>query len=149
MRKTTTLIVIANGSKAKFFYNEGLNKGLLARPELNLEEQTLHASDIQADKPGRSFNRGDTGRHAMEYSSDPQDVKMQLFAKKVVARIEEAVQDSKYDRIVIAASPHMLADLRKAVPPSLHAKVLAEIDKDLTQIHETDLPSHFSEVLVL
>lgn len=149
MKKITTLIVIANGSKAKFFTNEGPGKGLLARPEFNIDAETLHARDIQADKPGRTFDRTGNQRHAMEYSSDPQDTEMSLFAKKITARVEGAFHDSKFDRIIIASSPHMLADLRKFIPPSLHSSIYAEIDKDLTQIPEPELPSHFTDVLVL
>jgi protein required for attachment to host cells len=149
MRKTTTLIVIANGSEAKFFHHEGRGKGLLAHPELNLDGKTLHARDIQADKPGRTFDRMGGQRHAMEYSSDPQDTALTLFARKITERLESTFQGSKFDRIIIAASPHMLAKLRKFLSPALGGRIYAQINKDLTQIPTPDLPSHFADVLAL
>lgn len=149
MKKTTTLIVIANGSEAKFFHHEGPGKGLLAHPELNLDAKMLHARDIQADKPGRTFDRMGGQRHAMEYPSDPQDTELSLFAKKITQRLEGTFHDSKFDRIIIAASPQMLAKLRKLVSPSLGDKIHAQINKDLTQIPEPELPSHFANVLVV
>ena len=149
MKKTTTLIVIANGSEAKFFHHEGPGKGLLAHPELNLDAKMLHARDIQADKPGRTFDRMGGQRHAMEYPSDPQDTELSLFARKITQRLEGAFHESKFDRIIIAASPHMLAKLRKFLSPSLCGKIHAQINKDLTQIPDADLPAHFSDVLVV
>ena len=149
MKKTTTLIVIANGTRAKFFANEGPGKGLLARPELSMDEKLLHARDIQADKPGRTFDSKGGNRHAMEYSSDPQDTEKSLFAKKIAERLESTFYDLKFDRTIIAASPHILANLRKFISPTLHSKIYAEIDKDLTKIPEPELTSHFTDVLAL
>jgi protein required for attachment to host cells len=53
---------------------------------------------------------------------------------------------AKHDRIVIAAGPKLLGDLRAHLPKTLHAHVAAELHKDLVKIPLHDLPPHFAKV---
>jgi len=49
--------------------------------------------------------------------------------------------------LVIAAPPKTLADLRRWVPPEVKAKIVAEIDKDLTKHPVRDIERHIFEAL--
>lgn len=53
---------------------------------------------------------------------------------------------AKHDRIVIAAGPKLLGDLRAHLPKALHAHVAAELHKDLAKIPLHDLPPHFTQI---
>ena len=53
---------------------------------------------------------------------------------------------AKHDRIVIAAGPKLLGDLRAHLPKTLHAHVVAELHKDLAKTPLHDLPPHFAKV---
>ena len=149
MKKTRTLILIANGSRAKFLSHSGPGKGLSTLRDLSLERDVLHTRDIQADKPGRTHDRSGRHRHAMEYSSDPQETELSHFADQCAQRAETTLSDSSFDRIIVVSSPDMLSYLRRSLAPAVQKKVYAEIDKDLTQIPDTDLPSHFRKVLAV
>ncbi len=53
---------------------------------------------------------------------------------------------AKHDRIVIAAGPKLLGDLRAHLPKTVQAHVAAELHKDLAKIPLHDLPPHFAKV---
>lgn len=53
---------------------------------------------------------------------------------------------AKHDRIVIAAGPKLLGEVRAHLPKALQAHVAAELHKDLAKIPLHDLPSHFARV---
>jgi len=147
MKATQTLILIANGARAKFFAHTGPGKSLSILRQYTLHHDVRHARDIQSDRPGRTHDRSGAHRHAMEYPSDPQETEQTRFAKQIVQQTECALGDSGFDRLVITASPNMLALLRDTLTPAIRQRLYAEIDKDLTQIPEGDLAAHFGNVL--
>jgi protein required for attachment to host cells len=149
MKKTSTCILVVNGTKARFFFNEGPNRGLKPRPDLDMTQPPLHARDIQADKPGRSFDSGGQGRHAMEYPTEPERVAERRFLGEVLVRLEELDRDGAFDRLVLAAPPRVLGDLRQLLPRGLASKVYADVNKDLTHFADQDLPDHLADVIVL
>ena len=53
---------------------------------------------------------------------------------------------AKHDRIVIAAGPKLLGEVRAHLPKALQAHVAAELHKDLAKIPLHDLPPHFARV---
>jgi protein required for attachment to host cells len=50
------------------------------------------------------------------------------------------------DRIVIAAGPKMLGEIRRELPKGVMAHVAAELHKDLIKTPIHDLPAHFMTV---
>ena len=71
MKSVKTWILIANGSRARIVINEGVGRGVTAVAGKFFNRESQKGGDIMADRPGRTFNSEGTGRHAMEYSSDP------------------------------------------------------------------------------
>src|SRR6218665_1687876 len=72
MKPTVTWIVIADGNEAKIFEHRGPGKGLQAVPDMHFEQAPLKASEIMADKPGRSFSSaGPRARSSIAYASHP------------------------------------------------------------------------------
>ena len=80
MKPTRTWIVIADGDQAKIFEHDGPGKGLRAVKDVQLEQEHLKASDIMADKPGRSMSSAGPGaRSAVEYHTDPVEMRERRF----------------------------------------------------------------------
>ena len=50
-------------------------------------------------------------------------------------------------RVSLVAAPKTLGDLRELLPATVKKKISAEIDKDLTNLPERDLPKHLEGVL--
>ena len=149
MKKTITCILVADGSAARFFRNDGPGKGLQPMSKFNMDGDHLKAQDIQSDKPGRTFDSAGAGRHAMAYPTDPQKLAEQRFLEDVLAQLQRVDEEISFDRLVIAAAPRALGEIRQMISESLKKKVVAELDKDLTKHPVKSLPKHFEDVIML
>lgn len=139
MKPTKTWVLVANGSEARILVNVGPNDGLHEIGGMAFEIERPPARDIMADKQGRAFDRVGGGRHAMEYSSDPARQAEHKFAQQLSGALSDGLFAKKFDCLVIAAAPAMLAEIRKALRPDVEALVHAEIDKDYTKTALGDL----------
>ena len=149
MSSLRTLIVIADGAHARFFVHDGPGKGFEALSKDEMKSDTPAGRDIMADRPGRSFSSVGDGRSAMEPKSDPRDLVEKEFVHEVLERAESLLASQEAERLVIAADPRSLGEMRKAISPQLEGKLTATLDKDLTKIPVKDLPKHFDGVLVV
>jgi protein required for attachment to host cells len=59
----------------------------------------------------------------------------QRFARRIREALDEARRQHRYDRLVVIAPPTFLGLLREEMPAAVHAKLSAEIGKDL--VHES------------
>jgi protein required for attachment to host cells len=150
MKAKVTWIVIADGNQAKVFEHDGPGKGLRAFKELNFEQEPLKASEIMADKPGRSFTSAGPGaRSSMEYSTDPVQERERKFVEKLAEVLNQKKQEGKFDRLVIAAAPAALGDIRPALSDQVKDTILAEMPKDLTNVPTANLAAHFDGLIAV
>jgi protein required for attachment to host cells len=148
MKKTVTWILVADGAQAQVFEHGGPGKGLAAVKDLHFEEKHLKAQDIMADRPGRSFASAGPGtRSAMEYSSNPVEVREERFVRALADKLEVLRQQGRFDRLIIAAAPAALGDIRPALSDGVKDTVIAELPKDLTNIPQPQLDRHFDQLL--
>ena len=150
MKPTITWIVIADGDQAKVFEHEGPGKGLKPIKDLQFEQEHLKAQEIMADKPGRAFSSAGPGaRSSMEYSSDPVAVRERRFVERLADMLNEKQQQGKFDRLVIAAAPAALGDIRPALSDKVKETILAEMPKDLTNVPTQKLGQHFEGLIAV
>ena len=150
MKAKITWIVIADGNQAKLFEHAGPGKGLKPLSDLNFEQEPLKAQEIMADKPGRSFaSAGPGSRSSMEYSSDPVAVRERRFAEKLADLLNRKQQEGRFDRLVIAAAPAALGDIRPALSEQVRQTVIAEMPKDLTNAPIPKLAEHLDGLLAV
>jgi protein required for attachment to host cells len=146
MKPTITWIVVADGTTATVF--EHSRPGTLQPvPGLRFEEEALKARDISADRPGRSFSSASPRRSAMSEPTDPVALNERRFVERLAERLEQERQKGRFERLVIAAAPAALGDMRPALSKQLRDTVIAELPKDLTNTPIPDLGKHFAEVL--
>jgi len=149
MKPTVTWILIADGNRARVLENTGPGKGLQAVPGLEMAIESMRSGEIMADRAGRSFSSSGNGRSAMEPPTDPVDKREADFAKSLALMLSEKLAKKAFDRLIIAAAPQALGDLRKAISPQVQATVLTEMAKDLTRIPNADVIKHFESVLAV
>ncbi len=149
MKAKTTWILVADGAQAKVFEHMGPGKGLRAIDDLMFEQEPLQAQEIMADRPGRSFASAGSARSAMEYSSDPVQVRERRFVENVAEELDKQLQKGAFDRLIIAAAPTALGDLRPALSKGLKDVVMAELPKDLTNVPTPKLEGHFADILAV
>jgi protein required for attachment to host cells len=158
MGKRTTWILIADGARARVLANDGPGTGLtpVFAEEFVSPAGRARIQDMVSDQRGRTFDsvgRGQEGiaggRHGMEPPSDPKRHAQQGFARELIQLLEEHARQGAFARLVLAAAPRTLGDLRAGLTPALRERVVAEIDKDLTGIPDRDLAPHFEDMLKL
>lgn len=146
----TTWIVIADGARARVLAQPKDYAAL--EPAFEQEEltgTTAQSKEIASDRPGRSFDSGGQGRHAMEPATDPQRHAKFEFARDLALRLEKAAARHRFERLVLVAAPQALGDLRELLPKSVQGRITAEIDKDLTKVPRQGLGRHLDQVLKL
>jgi protein required for attachment to host cells len=146
----TTWILIADGARARVLEQQKDYAAL--EPAFEGEEftgTTAQSRQIASDRPGRSFDSGGEGRHAMEPPTDPQRHAKFEFARELAEHLEKAANERRFERLVLVAAPQALGDLRDLLPKAVRARVIAEIDKDLTKVPRQELGKHLAQALKL
>ncbi|GAB4348247.1 MAG: host attachment family protein [Oricola sp.] len=146
-------LVIADGEKALFLRNDGDEK----YPNLTVFREMEHANPATgeqgADRPGRLSDGGPAAngaagganahRSAVQ-ETDWHRLEKERFAKELAALLYKHAHNGSYNEIVLVAAPTVLGSLRKELHKEVADKVIAEVDKDLT-----NHPVHEIEKLVL
>jgi protein required for attachment to host cells len=147
MPKPIIWVLVADASRARLFRAEQPQQTLTPALGEELIGSNLPSREIASDRPGRSFDRGGQGRHAMEPSTDPARHAQEEFARDVVRLLDEKRKSGSFERLVVVAPPQFLGDLRAVMPQQLQAAVSAEVAKDLSKLPPHELQGHLREVL--
>lgn len=136
-------VVIADGAKALFLRNEGDEKF----PNLQVfreEEQDNPPNREQAANRRGRFNDGPSAHRSAVDDTDWHELAEERFAKQLAEILYKQAHNGSFSQIVIVAAPAVLGDVRKEMHKEVADRVIAEIDKDLT-----NHPVHEIETLVL
>lgn len=88
-------------------------------------------TDIETDRPGRSFDRRGPGRHALARERDSKDSATAHFAKDIVEELESLLDSSETKRYLLIAAPSMLGVLRHKLEHSGVSEPYRSLDKDI------------------
>lgn len=148
----TTWFLVADGARARLLtMKSGRGTGQAQRLEPVLDREFIGSNipsrEIDADRPGRTFDSAGEGRHAMEPPTDPRRKRKADFARSIANLLDGEAKRGAFDQLVVAAPPQALGDLRAEFSSSVQALVTAEINKDLVESTNEDLASRLSEVL--
>lgn len=140
-RHRRTLIVVADGARARFFEPRHDARALVpaARADMIAPESRLQNREIVADKPGRGFGSAEasTHRHAFEPPHDPHKLEKRNFTAELARTLDGLC--GLYDRMVVVAPPRSLGELATLLTPQVKKKVSHQIPKDLTGVSQPDL----------
>ncbi|MFY0691081.1 MAG: host attachment protein [Paracoccaceae bacterium] len=143
MKPVETWILLANATFARIVANRGPGKGIVA----------MGGKTWRAEPPVEYSDEAGHARMSTAYSQasltskDPKELAEQVFAHTLAEELVGFRRKGAYDRLIIAASPHMLGSLRESLPDYVSDTVVAEIAKDLTHATLEDLPKLLSNVL--
>lgn len=147
MRAVRTLVMLGSEKAVRFLVHEGPGRKLQELPGIeaaDFPDVTVEYSD----RPGRSSAvRGEVGLHALDPHETERDFRRERFAAHAVAALSAEWGKGGYDRIIIAAPPKFLGELRDGLPATLAAAVVADLPKDLVKVPLHEMAPHFAEVL--
>jgi len=145
-KASVTWVVIADGGRARFVARRDSEPRYATLRELVSIAEQAPSRALGADKPGRSRESATTARHAIEPRSDPHELAKDEFAHEIAKVLNEAGTTGAFDRIILAAPPHVAAALRHFLDKAVGAKIVGELPKDLTKIPDRELGRHLDEV---
>jgi len=145
------LVVVADGRKLLMFRNEGDPRHL----NLQVERKEIHENpkdgEQKSDSAGRASSTqsgpgapaiaraGTMGQGAQFAPSrgsmdepDYHQLEEDRFAAEVAEILNKGALANEYDRVIIAAPPRTLGELRKKYHKEVEGRLVGEIAKDLT-----------------
>ncbi|ETX14350.1 Host attachment protein [Roseivivax halodurans JCM 10272] len=139
-----TFVLVADGEKALFLRN----KGDAEFPSLEVvrEEERDNPKDSEqsANKPGRAQDSGRQQTSAMD-DTDWHELAKERFADDLADILFKQAHKHKFDRLVIAAAPKVLGELRNKMHKEVKSRVVAEVAKDLTNHPPHEMEKVLSE----
>lgn len=138
---TATWVMVGDGEKALFLENVGD----AFRPQLEvvqlIEQENPPTREQGTDKPGRYNDALGPNRSAVE-DTDWHHLEKERFAKEIAERLYKAAHSGRFKKLVIAAPPLILGELRKALHPEVSQRIVLELDKTLTNLPLPEIRKH-------
>ena len=147
LKHTRTWILIADGGRARILETTGKRQGM--HPVAGSQSR-LHnppSRELGRDSPGRVYESVGYARHAVEPRSDPHIALEALFASQLATMLADHSAKDAFDQLVVVAPAAMLGNLRKMIKPEVRNKIVAEVDKDLTRVPNSEIASHIENVI--
>ncbi|TDV14395.1 host attachment protein [Paraburkholderia caballeronis] len=143
----TIWIAVANRATARIFTADSPLGALdeietLIHPAGRAPEQSL-----VTDKPGRTYDRAGTGRHA-DSDTTQHDHEAAVFAAEIAACLAKGRETDRFGTLIVAAPPAFLGELRKHLDAQTQNLVTLELDKDLAHLGARELRAYLPERLV-
>lgn len=132
MANNSEWVLTANGTGYRLFAHDKKFAPLRQVKHMDWPSGRMPARDINSDRPGRSFDSGGQGRHAMEPRTDAHQEEEVRLAREIADTLLETRRAGDYDSLIIIAAPRLLGHLREVLPAAVRQSVGTEIDKDLT-----------------
>ena len=149
MKPVKTGILVADGEQVRVYLNTGPGHGISELAEYAMDIELKASRDIDTDRPGRTFDSGGEGRHAMEAPTDSKRHARHEFARGMAEKLNAAMTAGDFDRLVLVAAPAMLGDLRQHLSKQSSDNIHGEIAKDLTHASDKELLSQLGRVLAV
>jgi len=135
-------VFVGDGRKALFLRNAGDEKFPNLVTERVFADENPPTHEQGTDRPGRAFSGAHAiGRSAVE-TTDWHEIEEHRFAQRVSAALETLVRERGAPALLIIAPPRALADLRQAFHADVKARIVGEIDKDLTKHPVWEIERH-------
>lgn len=139
LEKKTIWLLIADSAKARLFAVDRRERVLTVLGEWHDDVASGKTQDIQADRPGRSFDSAGQGRHAMEPPSSPKGVAKARFVGMLADNLAASAKRQDFDELHVIAAPRTLGEMRELLDPAVRARLASEEAKDLTQLSKPEL----------
>lgn len=147
-RPVNTLIVVADGSRARFLRPEADKLVPAGLSDLVAPQSRQRPHTLASDGPGRSFSSARGGpRHALEPPQDYHKLEKHRFMTVVAAALDRAHARQEFDELVLVAPRRSLGELRDLLSAPVRRRIREEVPKDLTNEPASRLRQRLNAVL--
>jgi protein required for attachment to host cells len=145
----TTWILVADRAGATLFKSHGRRTQLERIAQIPNPRGRLKAGQVDADRPGRAFDRHGAGRHAHSTEHSVPDHIETEFVTQLVDQLEQGRLRSAFDCLVLIAPAKMLGKLRGELPEPLRKLLVGSVAKDLAHSDEHAVREQLLELALL
>jgi hypothetical protein len=156
MHPLRTWALIADGGRARIIQNSGPlhgepGHGQTAHGWATVEGMVFHGDHETADAGvaaghGHGFGPEGAGKPSVDARLEPQKSLKTAFAHHLARMLDTALSKGAYHRLIIAAPPHVLGDLRSAISDKVRATLIGEFHHDLTKTGDAEIGSHLQPI---
>lgn len=142
----STYILVADNVHARIFTAETPSSPLMEIEALAHVEGRLHDREITSDLPGKIKGEGNVG-HSLEQPTDPKQHEADNFAHYIAHYLQDALNENKFEQLLIIAEPSFLGLLRNFLPEQIKKRICFELDKNITTHSADEIRSHLPAYL--
>jgi protein required for attachment to host cells len=133
-------VVLANSRKALVYQQHKNRLDLIAEAEP--DEESI---PTEAQKTTGHIN---ASQGSVYYTSDPMDRENhhddKAFIKSLSEWLKKADQQDAFDKLILAAAPRTLGDLRDSLCAAVAGKIVAELNKDLINMPKDEFERYLA-----
>ena len=126
-----TWVLVADGEKALFLRNQGDEEAPFFSVVKKEEIDNPPTREQAANHPGR-FNDGPSAHRSAVDDTVWHQLEKERFADDLAAQLYKMAHKRRFNRLIIAAAPEVLGNLRPQLHKEVQACLVAEISKDFT-----------------
>ena len=145
--ETVNWVLVADRQRAEILH--ALPASLAPYPAIQCfihAEGRMLQQELESDSAGRLQLSG-AARSAVEPHEDRWRVEAQRFAHEIIAYLDQARHDRRFDRLIVIAPPPFLGVLRATMPDVLHRTVVHEETVNLLPLTETERQKRVQEIV--
>jgi len=148
MRPKVTWVLLADGQNAAVYFNDGPGRGLTPIPEYTARRKGPDSHEMMSDRAGHRFGgAAKASSGATLPRNDPHEFEERRFVEEAAEKVNRAALDNKFDRLIIAAPPRALGQLRQALSKASTERISAEVNKDLIKDTPEGIARHLEKHL--
>mgnify|MGYP006267231691 CR=1 FL=1 len=133
-------VVVADQSRARIFQTSGQLDELVEIDDLLNPSGRQDDSDLRKDAKGRFYGKGERDQaHTAEPHVTQEEHAADRFSREVMAYLEHANHDHRFESLVMIAPPEFLGLLRKQLSKNVETKVRQQLATDISGLHETQI----------
>ena len=146
MKHPRTWYVVTDGGRARILQKRDEHDAFDTRREFVSPDIHRHTHELGAERPGRTQESANSARHAVQPRGDLHRAGKRSFVDEVAKALNEANTRDEFDRLILVAPAHALGELNHALDAPTQRKIVAQLQKDLTNVPNADLAKHFTDL---
>jgi len=138
MKNYPCCLVVADGSRARFFSFTGRNHPLVLTESHDNAAARVKTRELVTDGPGKT--------QTSDPLSSPGEIEEDRFAKRLAALLARQGHEGRFKSLVLVASPRFLGTLRGELPRTLRQCVCLELAKNWTSCGPETIQKRLSQL---
>ena len=141
-------VLVADKSCARIFQTAGRLDELTEVDDLLNPQGRMDDADLRHDAKGRFYGKGEREQaHTAEPHISQEEHAADLFSRDVMRYLDRAINDDRFDSLVMIAPPEFLGMLRRRISKTVESKVRQQLPSDLAHLQTPQIRDYLKRHL--